>query len=144
MCPDSTPENPGASLARATGHVASILCIPYGYTVALWCAGVLTIIRYGLPSVTEVLLFAAGAIAGFLACAWAGRAHLADQVPMRVSWIVVANVFPIVPALFVIAVPLGIVPRRWAYPLDSFLATVTYVLSLAVVLRVAEALAPKR
>jgi hypothetical protein len=62
---------------------------------------------------------------------------------MRVPWIVVANAFPIVPALFVIALPPGIV-RRWAYPLDSFLATVPYVLSLAVLLRVAEALAPKR
>jgi hypothetical protein len=30
---------------------------------------------------------------------------------MRVPWIVVANAFPIVPALFVIALPPGIVKR---------------------------------
>ena len=122
-------ENPGSSLARATGHVVSILCIPYGYTVTLWCAGVLTITRYGMPSELEVLLFAAGAIGGFLACAWAGRGHFDELVPMRVPWIVVANVFPVVTTLAVIALPLGLVTKRWAYPLDSFLATVTYVLS---------------
>jgi len=144
MCPSGAPENPGSSLARATGHVVSILCVPYGYTVALWCAGVLTIIRYGMPSELEVLLFAAGAIGGFLTCAWAGRGHLDDRVPMRVPSIVVANVFPIVTTLAVIALPLGLVPKRWAYPLDSFLATVTYVLSLALLLRIAEAFAPKR
>src|SRR6266849_4579236 len=112
-------ENPGGPLARATGHVVSILCIPYGYTVTLWCAGV-------------------------LACAWAGRGHLDDLVPMRVPWIVVANVFPVVTTLAVIALPLGLVPKRFAYPLDSFLATVTYTLSLAVFLRVAEAFTSKR
>jgi len=144
MYPSSARENPGSSLARATGHVVSILCIPYGYTVTLWCAGVLTITRYGMPSELEVLLFATGAIGGFLACAWAGRGHLDDLVPMRVPWIVVANVFPVVTTLAVIALPLGLVAKRWAYPLDSFLATVTYVLSLAALLRVAEVFASKR
>ena len=144
MCPSGGGDSPGGTLSRATGHVVSILCIPYGYTVALWCAGVLTIKRYGLPSELEVLLFALGAVAGFLACAWAGRDHLDDLVPMRVPWIVVANVFPLVTTLAVLALPLGIVAKRWAYPLDSFLATVTYILSLALFLRAAEAMTSKR
>ena len=66
-----------------------------------------------------MLLFAAGAIGGFLAFAWAGRGHLDDLVPMRVPWIVVANVFPIVTTLAVIALPLGLVTKRWAYPLEA-------------------------
>ncbi len=144
MCGSGARENPGSSLARATGHVVSILCIPYGYTVTLWCAGALTVTRYGMPSELEVLLFAAGAIGGFLACAWAGRGHLDDLVPMRVPWIVVANVFPVVATLAVIALPLGPVSKHLAYPLDSFLATVTYIVSLAAFLRVAAAIASKR
>ena len=52
--------------------------------------------------------------------------------------------FPVVTTPVVIALPFGLLAERWAYPLDSFLATVTYVLSFVALLPAAEAFASKR
>ena len=80
---------------NAIGRVTSILSIPYGYTVSLWSAGALTFTRLGPPSILEVFLFVIGAVAAFVALAGAGYDHLEAEVPMRVPWLVVVNLFPI-------------------------------------------------
>jgi len=59
----------------ALARVTSILCIPYGYTVTLWCAGAWTVGRHGLPNRSDVLLFATGAVAAFLVLAAVGRSR---------------------------------------------------------------------
>jgi hypothetical protein len=38
---------------------------PYGYTLGVWSSGALLVHSHGVPSVTDVLTFVAGAIAGF-------------------------------------------------------------------------------
>ena len=125
---------------NAIGRVTSILSIPYGYTVSLWSAGALTVTRLGPPSTLDVLLFVLGAVIAFVALAGVGRTHLDCEVPMRVPSVVVMNLFPIAAALVVIAFPVGTVSRSVGYFANSFLATVTYVLSLASLIRLVQAL----
>lgn len=116
---------------NSIGRVTSILSIPYGYTVSLWSAGALTFTRLGPPSVLDVMLFVVGAVAAFVALAGIGHDHLEPEVPMRVPWLVVVNLFPIVAALAVLAFPVRVVGRTLAYFANSFLATAVYILSLA-------------
>jgi len=118
------------SLARVT----SILCIPYGYTVTLWCAGAWTVTRYGLPGRSDVFLFASGAVVAFLALAVVGRPHLDTEIPMRVPALVVLNAFPLLAVGIALGVPQGAVSRGVAFLVSSFLATAAYVLSLTALL----------
>ena len=120
---------------NAIGRVTSILSIPYGYTVSLWSAGALTVAGLGPPSVFDVLLFVIGAVTAFVILASVGYDHLDGEVPMRVPWLVVLNVFPILAALIVVAFPARMLGRTVGYFANSFLATTTYVLSLAVLVR---------
>jgi hypothetical protein len=122
---------------NAIGRVTSILSIPYGYTVTLWSAGALAFTRLGFPSVLDVFLFVLGAVAAFVVIAGVGYNHLDAEVPMRVPWLVVVNLFPIVAAVIVVAFPVSMVGRTLGYFADSFLATAAYILSLACLIRVA-------
>jgi hypothetical protein len=122
-------------MENTLARVTSILCIPYGYTVTLWCAGAWTVTRYGPPGRLDVLLFAAGAVAAFLTLAVMGRGRLDPEVPMRVPAIVVLNAFPILAVVIVLAVPQAALPRAVAFPANSFLATASYVVILAALLR---------
>lgn len=124
------------STGNAIGRVTSILSIPYGYTVSLWSAGALTVTRLGAPTTLDVLLFAVGAVAAFVVLAGVGRPHLDAEVPMRVPSVVVMNLFPILAALAVIAVPSAAMPRSVGYLVNSLLSTATYILSLAGFIRV--------
>ncbi len=118
-------------MGNALARVTSILCIPYGYTVTLWCAGAWTVTRYGPPGRSDVLLFATGAVAAFLVLALMGRPRLDPEVPMRVPAIVVLNALPILAVAIVLGVPQGAVSRGAAFLASSFLATASYVVSLA-------------
>lgn len=86
-----------------------------------------------------MLLFVLGAVTAFVALAGVGHEHLDAEVPMRVPWLVVVNLFPIVAALVVVAFPARVLGRAVGYFADSFLATATYILSLAGLIRGARA-----
>jgi hypothetical protein len=125
-----------SSFAGAIGRVTSILAIPYGYTVTLGASALLSVARLGAPSEVEVLCFVAGAVLGFVCLAAIGRPHLADEIPMRVPWLVVFNLFPIVAAVAVIALPTHLFGKGPGYFVNSLLATAVYVLCLAILIRV--------
>jgi hypothetical protein len=125
-------------MERSVARVTSILCIPFGYTVTLWCTGAWTVARHGLPSRAEVLLFATGAVAAFLVLVAVGRARLDREVPMRVPALVVLNAFPILTVAIVLGVPQGGVSRGLAFLGSSFLATGIYIVSLATLVRIVE------
>lgn len=127
-------------MKNSIGRVTSILSIPFGYTVSLWSAGALTVTRLGPPSTLDVLLFVIGAVGAFVVLARVGHEHLDAEVPMRVPSLVVVNLFPIVAALAVIALPTGRMGRTFGYLANSFLATTAYILSLAGLIRVARGL----
>ena len=125
-------------LARAIGRVTSILAIPYGYTVTLGAAALLSVARLGAPTEVEVLFFVAGAVLAFVILAAIGRPHLTDEIPMRVPWLVVFNLFPIVAALAVMALPMRFFGKAPSYLANSFTATSVYVLSLVALIRIYE------
>jgi hypothetical protein len=122
---------------NAVGRVASILCIPYGYTLSLWCVGALAVHRYGRPAPLEVVLFAAGGVSGFLLLAALGRAHLEAEVPMRVPALVVANAVPLVVVLAALGIPFGLMSRRLGFFTASLAATTVYMAGVAAVARLA-------
>jgi len=132
--------NETSSLPGAIGRVTSILAIPYGYTVTLGAAALLAVARLGTPSEVEVLFFAVGAVLGFVFLAALGCPHLAQEIPMRVPWLVVFNFFPIAAAVAVIALPTSFLGKGPSYFASSFLATTVYVLCLAVLVRVRDRL----
>jgi hypothetical protein len=118
------------------GRITSILCIPYGYTVTLWCAGGLAVTKFGPPTVPEVLLFALGAVVAFVTLAAVGWPHLDAEVPMRVPRVVVVNVLPVVVTLILLAVPNEALGRRVGFLAASLVATAAYVVGLAVMIRI--------
>ncbi len=122
-------------MREAIGRVVSILSIPYGFTVTIWSAGALTVTRLGAPSTLDVLLFVIGAGTAFVLLACLGWDRVDAEVPMRVSRAVLMNLFPIVAALAVIALPSRMVGRDLGYFANSFLATATYILCLAGLIR---------
>jgi hypothetical protein len=138
------PRKHEVSMTNAIGRVTSILSIPYGYTVSLWSAGALTVTRLGSPSALDVLLFAVGAVTAFVALAGVGRPHLDAEVPMRVPSVVVLNLFPILAALVVMVIPSGSMPRSLGYLANSFLATATYILGVAGLVRITSGLRERR
>jgi hypothetical protein len=142
MSNERTPgeRNATSSLPGAIGRVTSILAIPYGYTVTLGAAALLSVARQGAPSEVEVLFFVLGAVLGFVFLAAIGRPHLADEIPMRVPWLVVFNLFPIVAALAVIALPAHLFGKGPGYFVNGLLATAVYVLCLAILIRVRDGL----
>jgi len=122
--------------AAAIGRVTSILAIPYGYTVTLGAAALLAVARMGAPSEVEVLCFVVGAVLGFVLPATIGCRHLAGEIPMRVPWPVVFNLFPIAAALAVIALPTHLLGKGSSYFACSFVATAVYVCCVAAVVRI--------
>jgi hypothetical protein len=124
---------------NSIGRVTSILCIPYGYTVSLWSAGVLAVTRLGLPSTLEVMLFVVGSVTAFVGLAGVGLDHLEAEVPMRVPSLVVVNLFPVLAVLTVVVFPLALFGRSAGYFLSSFLVTGSYVLCIALMVRAVRA-----
>ena len=141
---ESAPHGTSSTVGNAICRVASILSIPYGYTVTLWCAGAWTVAELGRPSRLDVLLFAAGAVTAFLALAQVGRPHLAAEVPMHVPSVVVANLFPIVAALAGLVVPAEWLDRRVHFLVNGFLATATYIVSVALLIHGANVVRSRR
>lgn len=115
------------SLADVVGSVG----IPYGYTLTIWSTGALCIGRFGLPHPGEVFLFAAGGTVAYalLACLvrrWGTVASGRDRAPLGEN----AVAFPVLVAVFGFD---RLVEARWlSFVLSSFVATLGYLLGLAV------------
>jgi hypothetical protein len=129
--PGSAENPPAASLSRVT----SILAIPYGYTVSLGCAALLSVARFGAPAELDVFLFGLGGVAAFVSLAWLGKRHLDPEIPMRVPALVVLNLCPLAAILAILALPASLPGRGLGYFLDAFVVTAAYLLCLALVVR---------
>jgi hypothetical protein len=141
---DPLPEDLGAITADRDPHaryglrssLATIIpatAAPYGYTLAVWSCGAVLLRSHGTPSLTDTLLFVAGAIAGFnllgaVAIGVLGHARSIDRRRDRVlagvfDWVALGAVVAAVTATSAI--------RGWAaWLLGPFTATVVY-LSIA-------------
>lgn len=120
----------------AIGRVVSILSIPYGFTVTLWCSGALAVVRFGRPGPVEVLLFATGAASAFIALAIFGWRLVASEVPMRVPSVVVMNGLPVVVVLIVALLATAPLGPRVGFLASGVVATGAYILGVASLIRV--------
>jgi hypothetical protein len=64
---DADPANPAPGFRSHLRAATSASAVPYGYTITIWSSGTVSVDVLGLPHLPEVLLFMAGAVAGFVA-----------------------------------------------------------------------------
>lgn len=117
---------------ESIGAVIKGIAVPYGYTLAIWSAGMLAVGRYGHPRVSDVFTFVLGAVAGYLLfdlLSLGGLSHETNY-SVEVPSIALLNVLPIIPALLTAFVAREI-PWKWlGFPAMGFSATIFYILAL--------------
>jgi hypothetical protein len=62
---EARSEQPPHPFQSGVGAVVVASAAPYGYTLAIWSSGAVLLASRGKPTVGEVFLFIAGALAGF-------------------------------------------------------------------------------
>jgi hypothetical protein len=118
-----------AHAGRAFAAVIAATAMPYGYTVSLWCTGALLIHSRGNPSVAEIALFAAGAVAAFGALAAQARPRLPRKLrrPLDPGLVGALHWFAVGAAVGSAALIANI--ASWVdWPLASFAATGLYLI----------------
>jgi hypothetical protein len=113
----------------ALGTVVSASAAPYGFTVSLWSSGALLIHFRGNPNVSDVFLFAAGALVGFGLVALGARQALQVSQPFEAaSQRVLAGAlhwFSVGAAIGAVAL-IAQIPSWVAWPAGSFAATTLF------------------
>jgi hypothetical protein len=130
MDDEARPRGPGTS-GSALGTIVSASAAPYGYTVSLWSSGALLIHYRGNPTVGDVFLFAAGALAGFALLGLRVRPVLQASGPIEgpgervitgaLHW------FSVGAAVGAVAL-IAEIPSWVAWPLGSLTATTLFLL----------------
>jgi hypothetical protein len=103
---------------------------PYGYTITIWSSGAVSIRALGLPRFGSVLLFIAGAVAGFVLVELSafGMLHIRPQGvdPRPRAFWASANLLP---ACLAVTAVWGVdraLPNGAAWPFAGLLATAGY------------------
>jgi len=116
-------------------QVVVSLDLPYGYTIAIWAAGAIAAMHFGPPQMLDIFLFVLGALISYLVLALLTRSASArGRSPSPVRGIALLNALAVIPAVAVSLLPNFIESRALGYFLASSLATLTYALSMAVLL----------
>ena len=122
------------SWSDSVSMVIRFIAVPYGYTLAVWSAGMLAVGRYGQPTVREVLFFVGGAVLGYLSLdllsVWAGDSPsngLTALPPLAVL-----NILPMLPPLAMAFLASKIKNRRLGFFLVGLGATIVYVAGVVV------------
>lgn len=122
---------PGSAL----GAIVTATATPYGYTVSLWSAGAILIRSHSFPTLAEVFLFAAGAMAGYTVVGLLGRHRLDATAPaaLGAQRVLAGALHWFAVGLAVGAVALvAQIPGSIAWPLGSFAATTLYLFGAAI------------
>lgn len=121
------------SWVDAVGSVIKAIAVPYGYTLAIWSAGMLAIGRYGHPRTFDVFTFVLGAVAGYLLLDLValGSIRAGDTISSEIPSVAVLNILPIIPALLTAFLVREIPSSRLGFPAIGFASTVFYVLALS-------------
>jgi hypothetical protein len=104
---------------------------PYGYTVSLWSTGALLLHFHSTPSVWEVFLFAAGAVAGFTLIGLIAHGKMWTASTLQHGQ---ATVLAGLLHWFAVGVAVGaaalvaLIPNWVAWPLGSLVATILYLI----------------
>ena len=120
----------------ALALVVQSVAVPYGYTLSVWSARALAIVRYGIPRMRHVLLFVVGAMAAYLVLdipvvgATAVGTRLSPQLPS----VALLNLFPLSSAVIAALLVRRIENRAVGFFASSFVVTLVYVLSLSLLI----------
>jgi hypothetical protein len=84
---DPAPPSPPPRFRSHLRAATSASAVPYGYTITIWSSGTVSVDVLGVPHLGKVLLFMAGAVAGFVAVKGAafGTAGTVTRVPAAES-----------------------------------------------------------
>jgi hypothetical protein len=119
-----------ARAARALTTVITGSALPYGYTITVWSSGAVLIHSHGQPSLGDIFLFIAGAVAAFAglaaAAAWLSAAPLKPP-PERFEQAGTLHLFAAGAAVGLV-VAIAAIPGFAAWPAASFGGTVVYLL----------------
>jgi len=128
-------------MRRAFATILSASAAPYGYTLTIWSSGALLMHYRRAPTVAEIFLFIAGAIAAFAGVWLFGRTAIeqAGQLPQ-------GTVRGRAGSLDLFAVGLAaaagcliaMIPGWTAWPLAAFGATAVYLLAMSAQLAMAQ------
>jgi hypothetical protein len=128
-------------MRRAFATIVSASAAPYGYTLTIWSSGALLMHYRGAPTVAEIFLFIAGAIAAFAGMWLVGRTAIeqAGQLPQgtvrgRAGSLDLFSVGLAAAAGCLIAM----IPGWTAWPLAAFGATAVYLLAASAQLALAQ------
>ncbi len=119
-------------------QVVVSLDLPYGYTISIWAAGAIAALHFGPPQMLDIFLFVLGALISYLVLAllpYSAR----GRSPSPVRGIALLNALAVIPAVVVSLLPNYVASRELGYFLASSLATLTYALSMALLLWLAVA-----
>ncbi len=114
------------------------LDLPYGYTISIWAAGAIAAMHFGPPQMLDIFLFVLGALGSFLALSIITYST-GGRSPSPVRGVALLNALAVIPAVAVALLPNFIESRTLGYFLAGGLATLTYALSMAVLLWLAVA-----
>jgi len=118
-------------LDKALAEVVSSAGVPYGYTLAIWSTGALSIGRFGIPNAREVFLFLAGGSLAYVLLAMfvsRGRVVRATRAPAAL----LENVFAVPAVGVAYALGLFVGSASASFFLLPMAATVVYMLGLTV------------
>jgi len=120
------------SWSEAVSLVARLIAVPYGYTLAVWSAGILAVGRYGQPRVREVLLFVSGAILGYLSfdVLTLGARTIEASDLSALPPLALLNILPLIPPLAVSLLARRLQNRGLGFFVVGLGATVVYIASV--------------
>jgi hypothetical protein len=134
------PSMRGKRYASALATVLRGSAVPYGYTLTVWTSGMMVTRQRGIPSVGEVFLFAAGAVAAFAVLGIIVR--LMRGVPFEPPHGALRRTgmvhFLAVGAALGAATLVALIHSGVAWPLGAFVATGTYLALATLELTLAE------
>jgi hypothetical protein len=120
-------------LASALHLVLERSSLPYGYTLTVWSSGAMLMHRHGLPLPVDVFLFLLGGVLGFGAVTLVARGLRAEPLeiaPRRMHLTGALQALSVVAAVAV-ADLVAQISGEVAWPVGSFAATATFLLSTA-------------
>lgn len=124
------------NFGEAVATVVQSIVLPYGYTLSIWSAGILAVLKYGAPKRWDPILFVVGAVIGFMMfnipTYWAISEQ--EQLNVQVPTVALLNIVPLA-AVVISSVLMRLIKTEWlGYLLSGFSATVVYTGSLSLLL----------
>ena len=121
---------------EAIASVVQSIVLPYGYTLSIWSAGMMAVLRYGAPKRVDPLLFVVGAVIGFMLfnipTYWSISEQ--EQLDVQVPTVALLNIVPLAAVVASTLLMRLIKSELWGYFLSGFSATVVYIGSLSLLL----------